>query len=135
MAQGLCARIASAQAGNESKGVEMEADFEGELHDLAPDERPEDGDDGDDDGDADEERLHQEMGDVGDDGEVVDERLWGDDDKEEGPQGQQQHGKDAADEKAMQVWPVGLPGAEEPSGQLKRFVGGRGRAACFTPAQ
>ena len=72
----------------------MEADFEGALEDVPPadesenDEEPAEGD---------EDRLQQEMGDVGDAGETVDEQLWGDDDKpEEGQQGPEKYERDAA---------------------------------------
>ena len=46
-----------------------------------------------------EERLQQEMGDVGDAGETVDERLWGDDDKPE-------EGQNAGEEKYERDAPV-----------------------------
>jgi hypothetical protein len=35
-----------------------------------------------------EERLEQQMGEAGAEGEDVDERLWNDEDEEQGPQGQ-----------------------------------------------
>lgn len=68
----------------------MEADFEGSLEDVPPnpdsESDPEDGD----------ERLQQEMGQVGDAGETVDEKLWGDEDKpEEDQQGSEKYERDA----------------------------------------
>ena len=65
----------------------MQEDFDGALEDL-----PEGGEEGEQGSDAENEeegegddRLDQTMGDVGDEGEVVDERLWGKDDKPEDP--------------------------------------------------
>ncbi len=75
------------QPPEQGKGVEMQEDFEGDLEDLPEgDDEGEQGSNADDEEDADgEERLDQTMGDVGDEGEVVDERLWGKDDKPEDP--------------------------------------------------
>ncbi len=56
----------------------MEADFEGSLHDVAGQDEDEAGS-GDEDEDDAGERLDQQMGDVGEEGETVDERLWGND--------------------------------------------------------
>lgn len=67
----------TAKQNEESKGIEMEGDFEGEMEDLPPN------DDSASDEAGDEDRLQQEMGDVGDTGDTVDERLWGDEDKPE----------------------------------------------------
>ena len=69
-----------------AKGVEMEDDFEGALEDVKPDANEDDEDAPEDEGD--EERLEQQMGDVGDAGEDVDERLWaGEDDGEDENEG------------------------------------------------
>lgn len=63
----------------EKKGIEMDQDFEGALEDLSEDEH----EDGEDEGEGEEEdRLDQQMGDVGDEGDVVDERMWGSEDEE-----------------------------------------------------
>ena len=75
------------QPPEQGKGVEMQEDFEGDLEDL-PDggEQGQQGSEADEQEDAGaEDRLDQTMGDVGDQGEVVDERLWGKDDKPEDP--------------------------------------------------
>lgn len=61
----------------EVKGIEMEGDFDGEMEDIPPNE------DSDGDEEGDEDRLQQEMGDIGNQGDTVDERLWGEDDKPE----------------------------------------------------
>ena len=53
---------------DEGKGVEMEGDFEGDLFDL-PSDAEEDDEDGEENAD-DEQRLDQEMGDVGQEGQV-----------------------------------------------------------------
>ncbi|KAA6426067.1 MAG: hypothetical protein FRX49_03919, partial [Trebouxia sp. A1-2] len=76
---------------DESKGIEMEGDFEGSLQDMQADP------------DADqeqeeekEERMDQEMGDVGDEGDVVDEQLWGqDEDKPQQSKAEEKYEKDA----------------------------------------
>ena len=74
------------------KGVEMEADFEGQMEDVPPND---DSDSGADD-QGDEDRLQQEMGDTGDAGETVDERLWGNEDKpEEDQQGPEKKERDS----------------------------------------
>eukprot|EP00887_Chlorella_sp_A99_P000601 scaffold17.g601.t1 len=63
--------------------VEMDDDFLGALHDVQPDEGAQ-SDEGED-GDEEQERLDQQMGEVGEEGEAVDERLWNEEDqKEEG---------------------------------------------------
>ena len=70
----------------------MDADFEGALEDVPPNEsdseaEPENGD---------EDRLQQEMGEIGDKGETVDERLWGnEDEREEGQQGPEKTERDS----------------------------------------
>lgn len=51
-----------------SKGIEMDDDFEGQLHDVPMDERDRNRDSEDEEGD--EERIDQQMGDVGDNDEV-----------------------------------------------------------------
>ena len=72
----------------------MEADFEGALEDVPPTDESENDDEP---AEGDEDRLQQEMGDVGDAGETVDERLWGEEDKpEEGQQGLEKYERDAA---------------------------------------
>lgn len=72
------------------KGIEMEGDFEGEMEDVPPNNESDQDDQGD------EERLQQEMGDTGDAGETVDERLWGPEDKpEETQQGPETKEKDS----------------------------------------
>lgn len=77
----------------DTKGIEMEGDFDGEIHDV-----PSDAENSEEEGeDEDGERLDQEMGEVGDQGEVVDERMWGDEDKPEPGQkpGEEKYEKDA----------------------------------------
>ena len=72
----------------------MEADFEGALEDMPPADESENDDEP---AEGDEDRLPQEMGDVGNAGETVDERLWGEEDKpEEGQQGLEKYERDAA---------------------------------------
>ena len=79
-----------AQQDQEAKGIEMEGDFDGQMEDLPPN------DDSDQEDEGDEDRLQQEMGDVGEAGETVDERLWGDEDKpEEAQQGPEKKEKDS----------------------------------------
>ena len=74
------------------KGIEMEADFDGQYEDIPENEQ----DSADEEQDGDEDNLQQEMGDVGDAGETVDERLWNNDDKsEEGQNGPEKHEKDS----------------------------------------
>eukprot|EP00899_Mesostigma_viride_P010035 jgi/Mesvir1/19032/Mv12798-RA.1 len=80
----------------EAKGVEMQQDFDGEMFDLSDDDEAE----GEDEPEEGEERLEQEMGDVGNDADVVDEKMWGDDDKKEdgkenGGQQEEKYEKDA----------------------------------------
>ena len=75
------------------KGIEMEGDFEGEMEDIPPND---DSNSDEPEGEEDRERLQQEVGEVGDTGETVDERLWGEDDKpEEGQQGPEKKEKDS----------------------------------------
>jgi len=64
---------------NMDEGVEMEADFDGEMHDM-----PDEGEGETDDKDEDQkEELDREMGDLGDKQDVVDEKLWEDSDDDE----------------------------------------------------
>ncbi|KAG2499138.1 hypothetical protein HYH03_002721 [Edaphochlamys debaryana] len=65
---------------DQGKGIEMDDDFEGEMHDMPMDEQDKNRDSDDEEGD--DERIDQQMGDVGDNEEVVDEKLWNDDDDE-----------------------------------------------------
>ncbi|KAL0028971.1 hypothetical protein WJX77_009058 [Trebouxia sp. C0004] len=77
---------------DESKGIEMEGDFEGSLHDMQADP---DADDQEQEEEG-EERMDQEMGDVGDEGDVVDEQLWGqDEDKPQQSKAEEKYEKDA----------------------------------------
>lgn len=70
------------QQEDDTKGIEMEGDFDGQMEDLPPN------DDSASEEDGDEDRLQQEMGDVGEAGDTVDERLWNEEDKpEESQQG------------------------------------------------
>ncbi len=63
-------------------GIEMKSDFDGVMEDVPPDER----DGGEEEEDEEEgQELDNEMGDTGDTGEVVDERLWNEDDYNAGP--------------------------------------------------
>ncbi|GLI68780.1 hypothetical protein VaNZ11_013272, partial [Volvox africanus] len=71
----------------QDKGIEMDDDFDGALHDVPMDERDLNRDSDDEEGD--EERIDQQMGDVGDNEEVVDERLWNDEDDQDGKQDEQ----------------------------------------------
>ncbi|KAK9809153.1 hypothetical protein WJX72_010301 [[Myrmecia] bisecta] len=79
---------------DDSKGIEMQQDFEGTMHDLEPDP---DADSDAPEAEEDAEKLDQEMGELGEQQEVVDERLWGDEDrKQEGQQtGQEKTEKNA----------------------------------------
>ncbi|CAM9377533.1 unnamed protein product, partial [Scytosiphon promiscuus] len=70
----------------QDKGMEMENDFEGEMFDVP---KGDENDDKDENGD-DKEELDREMGDLGDDADVVDEKLWNEDDDEEEEDGQEQ---------------------------------------------
>ncbi len=73
---------AKGQEEDGTKGIEMEGDFDGKMEDLPPN------DDSASEEAGDEDRLQQEMGDVGDAGDTVDERLWNEEDKpEESQQG------------------------------------------------
>ncbi|XXQ38124.1 Midasin [Plasmodiophora brassicae] len=66
-------------------GMEMENEFDGDLHDVNPDERDDDRRESDDDDDGeDDEELDKEMGEPDPKDNVVDERLWDDNvDKED----------------------------------------------------
>lgn len=60
------------------KGMEMDADFDGDMFDVPDDTKEAEGDDND------EEELEREMGNGADDNEeVVDEKMWGDSDDED----------------------------------------------------
>ena len=76
---GVCLQDGEERAQQEenAKGIEMEGDFEGQMEDLPLNE-----DSGSEEA-GDEERLEQEMGEVGDAGDTVDERLWNEEDKPE----------------------------------------------------
>ena len=63
---------------DDAKGIEMQHDFEGTMHDVEPDDDNDNDDDADKD-DGDDERLDQEVGDAGKNAEVVDEKMWGGD--------------------------------------------------------
>eukprot|EP00271_Cylindrocystis_brebissonii_P001039 TRINITY_DN11285_c1_g4_i1.p1 TRINITY_DN11285_c1_g4~~TRINITY_DN11285_c1_g4_i1.p1 ORF type:complete len:1537 (-),score=554.30 TRINITY_DN11285_c1_g4_i1:474-4448(-) len=83
---------------NDSKGVEMQQDFEGEMFDLSEDEEDVEGEEEDEGEGEKEERLEQEMGDLGEDADVVDEKLWGkEDDEKDGKEqkGEEKFEKDA----------------------------------------
>ena len=74
------------------KGIEMEADFDRQYEDIPENEQ----DSADEELEGDEDSVQQEMGDVGDAGETVDERLWNNEDKpEEGQNGPEKHEKDS----------------------------------------
>lgn len=92
-----------------SKGIEMEADFEGAMHDMPEEEGERDRDSSDEEGD--DERIDQQMGDVGDDNEVVDERMWNDEDEpagEEGGKKEEKYEKDSAVQVRVMVLHNGL---------------------------
>lgn len=62
------------EEGKEDEGVEMTNDFEGEMEDYKP---PPDEEGKDEDEQEDEkEEVDRDMGDIGDDGEVVDQKAW-----------------------------------------------------------
>lgn len=65
---------------DQDKGMEMENDFDGEMFDVPKGEEKEDG------SDEEKEELDREMGDLGDDADidVVDEKLWDQEDDEDG---------------------------------------------------
>ncbi|GJP54985.1 hypothetical protein CLOM_g13979 [Closterium sp. NIES-68] len=62
------------------KGIEMQQDFDGEMHDISEDEEEEQ--EKEEEGEE-EQQLDEEMGDVGDDADVVDEKIWKGEDEEE----------------------------------------------------
>lgn len=62
----------------------MENDFEGEMFDVPKGEENDDDKEKDDDG---QEELDREMGDVGDTADVVDEKLWDEDDEDDDEEG------------------------------------------------
>lgn len=75
---------------DDAKGIEMGEDFEGALQDMPKPDEDQLSDSQEGEGD----RLEQQMGDVGPEGETVDERLWGPQDEREGqgPEEQQPEG-------------------------------------------
>eukprot|EP00903_Cladosiphon_okamuranus_P014927 g13820.t2 len=76
----------------QDKGMEMENDFEGEMFDVP---RGDDKDqDKEEEGDEKEE-LDREMGDLGNNADVVDEKLWDEDDDDE----EEEEGKEQGEEK------------------------------------
>ncbi|KAG7670517.1 hypothetical protein KSW81_003079 [Nannochloris sp. 'desiccata'] len=84
------------------KGVEMDEDFNGALEDVKPQDIDENDDDGPEDEEENEDRLDQQMGDVGDQAEDVDEKLWnGDDEEEDGGKDKEEAGHD--ENNAIQV--------------------------------
>ncbi len=80
------------------QGVEMEADFEGELHDLDVDRNANDEED---DEEGDDDRIEQQMGDTGEQDTRVDEKLWDDEEEEGGGEAdeQQRERKEEYDDK------------------------------------
>ncbi|GIL72549.1 hypothetical protein Vretifemale_2893, partial [Volvox reticuliferus] len=82
---------------DQKKGIEMDDDFDGALHDVPTDERDLNRDSDDEEGD--DERIDQQMGDVGDNEEVVDERLWNEEDGQDGKQDEQKNKKEEKYEK------------------------------------
>ncbi|KAJ9508815.1 hypothetical protein QJQ45_028121 [Haematococcus lacustris] len=78
------------------QGVEMEADFEGSLHDMDVDRGANDEQS---DQEGDEQHMEQQMGEVGPNEERVDERLWDKDEEEAGGQEQGQQRKEEYDDK------------------------------------
>ena len=69
----------------DARGIEMEEDFDGQMQDMPQDPNDDGQDQPEASEDEDAERLEQQMGDVGPEGETVDERMWGpQDEKEEG---------------------------------------------------
>ncbi|CAM6097712.1 unnamed protein product [Calypogeia fissa] len=75
------------------KGIEMEQDFSGDMMDLSEDEQEEE--DGND--EEEEEKLESKMGEGEDDSEVVDEKLWNnDDEKDQEPDAKEKYEKDSA---------------------------------------
>ncbi|KAF9586477.1 AAA ATPase midasin [Lunasporangiospora selenospora] len=67
----------------EDKGIEMENDFEGNLEDVEPSSDQEDEDDDED--EEEQEDPEEAIGDVDDDNpEAIDEKMWGDDEAEDG---------------------------------------------------
>eukprot|EP00555_Chaetoceros_dichaeta_P012486 CAMPEP_0198271850 /NCGR_PEP_ID=MMETSP1447-20131203/50740_1 /TAXON_ID=420782 /ORGANISM="Chaetoceros dichaeta, Strain CCMP1751" /LENGTH=1221 /DNA_ID=CAMNT_0043964667 /DNA_START=40 /DNA_END=3702 /DNA_ORIENTATION=- len=75
-------------------GLEMEADFDGELFDIPPDEK--ENKDEQKDEDDDEEELDREMGEESDPNEqVVDEKLWDEEDDDENQEGTEKFEKDS----------------------------------------
>lgn len=88
------------QEEEDAKGIEMEADFEGDIFDVPSDASEDEG--GNAEQEKEEQRLDQEMGDLGEQGQVVDERMWGDADKPE-------EGQRPGEEKYERNTPVQVP--------------------------
>ncbi|KAL2649174.1 hypothetical protein R1flu_017302 [Riccia fluitans] len=73
------------------KGVEMEQDFSGEMLDLSDDVSEEEDDSQLEDG-----KLESKMGEDGEDNEIVDEKLWdNDDENDRQPEGKEKYEKDS----------------------------------------
>ncbi|KAJ3181878.1 hypothetical protein HDU85_003393 [Gaertneriomyces sp. JEL0708] len=83
---------------DEENGIEMDMDFEGKLEDVEADD-----DDEDTEQPGDEEEPEEQMGDLDGNANVIDEKLWGDEDD---------HGKDDKDEKTEKDAPVQSGGNE-----------------------
>lgn len=76
--------------------MEMENDFEGEMFDVPKGEEKEDDEREEDDN---KEELDREMGDIGDNADVVDEKLWDEDDDDDGDEdGKDQQGEEKFEE-------------------------------------
>ncbi|CAI5516502.1 unnamed protein product, partial [Closterium sp. Naga37s-1] len=73
------------------KGIEMQQDFDGDMHDISEDE--EEDQEKEEEGEE-EQQLDEEMGDVGDNADVVDEKIWkGDEEEEEEEEGKREKEK------------------------------------------
>lgn len=71
----------------QDNGMEMENDFEGEMFDIPKGEEKDQ--DAEDDAE-DKEELDREMGDLGDDADVVDMKLWDENDEDDDGDGKEQ---------------------------------------------
>lgn len=76
---------------DEEHGIEMSDDFDGKLHD--PEEK-EDNSEGEESEEEKEEELEKEMGDLDDEADKLDEKIWGDDEEDEDEDDEQQEGKE-----------------------------------------
>jgi len=94
------------------EGLEMEKEFEGEMHDM-PEE--DDKEDEDEDADDEEEELDREMGELGDNKDVVDEKLWdeSEDEEEDKEQQNEKTEKDAPVEGSNDVETAAKDGEDE----------------------